>query len=147
MRLSGFLHFLVTGEPFSPREINSVNDEINFSEAIDAHVGWKSRLTAALDQRDAPPQLAHEAGDDCACALGRWMSGAGYRRYGHLASFAEVRSHHSRFHSLARDIVELHRGGDAGRAHELVRGEFEEASRNIVAGLRRFSGVFEGSCG
>jgi hypothetical protein len=142
MRFTGFLHFLLTGDPFSPKEIADVRSEINFTDAIDAHLKWKDRLRHELLQPPVNARVTADVGDEGACVLGRWIMGPGYRRYGHLASFAEVRRQHSRFHRVARDVVELHYARRFSLAEELMSGDFEDASEQIIRELRGFAGIF-----
>lgn len=143
LRLAGFLHFLLTGEPFSPEEIAAVRSEISFAEALGAHVAWKNRLEAALRQPPVAVHLTGEIGDHQSCVLGKWIAGPGYRRYGHLSSFDVIRMQHERFHRLAHEIIELHYSRQFARAETLLEGGFKDASHHIVQELRRFSEFFE----
>jgi hypothetical protein len=141
-RLNGFLHFLLTGEPFSPEEIVAVRKEISFTDAIDAHIAWKNQLEHALRQPPVAVRITRDVNDPEHCLLGKWITGPGYRRYGNLSSFDEIRVQHDRFHRLAGEIAELHSSRQFALAETLMNGGFQDASHQIVKELRRFSELF-----
>jgi hypothetical protein len=140
MRFLGFLNFLVTGHPFSPKEIDGVKGEISFKEAIESHLAWKSRLAEAVRGEGQSPD-PREAGDDKSCALGRWLSGAGSRRYGHFDSFTDLREMHAEFHRVARKIAERQKD-DPKRARQILQQELHPASERIVTRLEGLAHIF-----
>ncbi len=140
MQFLGFLNFLVTGNPFSPKEIESVKGEISFKEAIDSHLAWKNRLSEAVCGDGQVPD-PDEAGDDKCCSLGRWISGAGGRRYGQFESFADLREMHAEFHRVARRIAERQQQ-DPRRARQLLHEELQPASARIVTRLEGLAHLF-----
>lgn len=142
MRFSGFLSFLFTGKPFSDGELAEVRGEVSFSDAIAAHLAWKRRLVDALAGKAEQCPSADEVGRDNCCALGQWVHGTGWTRYGDLPSFVELRDEHERFHGLAREIVEHARAGRHAEAKRLLDGDFERTSRDIVARIKHLSALF-----
>ena len=142
MQLWDFLQSVITGKLFSARELAAVRNEVSFSEAIAAHLSWKLNLTNALAGRAERMPNPDEIGDDTRCILGQWIHGPGQERYGYFSSYAELRQRHEHFHHLARQVVELTREERRGDAQRLLEGEFQEASRDIIAHLKLLSSLF-----
>lgn len=142
MRFSGLLSFLLTGKPFSERELDEVRGEVSFSQAIEAHIAWKQRLVEAVAQRPAQLPPAEDIGKDTLCTLGMWIHGDGQERYGELPSFDELRRQHAEFHRLAREIVELSRADRRKEAELLMSGKFQHTSSEVIARVRHLSGLF-----
>lgn len=142
MRLRSLLSFLITGNPFSDRELADVRKEISFVEAISAHLAWKTKLVEALAGKAQAAPDAAEIGKDTACALGQWIHGSGQARYGDLPAFDGLRQQHARFHRLAGEVVELTRANKNAEASRLMANEFQQTSHDIVTRLSRMSKLF-----
>jgi len=142
MRLSGFLSFLFGGKPFSDGELADVRSEVCFADAIEAHMAWKRQLVDALAGKAEQWPKVDEVGTDKRCALGQWILGTGWERYGDLASFIELRNAHARFHGLAGEIVEHVRAGRRAEATHLLDGDFQRTSNDIIARIKRLSELF-----
>lgn len=142
MRTEGLLSFLITGNPFSKKELADVRAEISFAEAIDAHLAWKARLVEALGgSKDRLPDVA-DVSTDTRCALGQWIHGAGHERYGGLPSFAELRAQHAHFHDIAGQVLELTRADKKAEAKHLLEGPFQRSSTAIIARIERLGTLF-----
>lgn len=142
MQLTGFVHFLLTGQPISAKETESVRAEVSFAEAIEAHLNWKRELIESLNGSRGNALVPWHAGNPSICVLGKWIDDAGTRRYGDLSSFEDLREVHRRFHALARQVIELRLAKDMEAAQALLRTDFEQASSQIVQRLRHLAKLF-----
>lgn len=142
MHVSDLLSFLVTGDPLSADERAEVRNEVSFSAAVDGHLAWRQCLIDTVVGSAAAPMHCVEVCDETGCLLGRWLDGAGKRRYGDLPSFGELGAQHSRFHQLACEILELSSSGRKEEAMHLIDGEFLSVSTEIIARMQRLRSVF-----
>lgn len=142
MRGSDYVSFLVSDNLFPDRERAEVRSEISFAEAIAGHQAWRQCVIDSALGKSETPMSCLQVCDESGCPLGRWIAGAGQRRYGDLHSFAELKEQHSRFHQCACEIIELavtHRRDDA---RQLIEGEFLRISSEIVARMRHLEELF-----
>jgi methyl-accepting chemotaxis protein len=117
---------------------------MDFDQSIEAHVRWKSKLTAYLKHPDHSLDPAATA-QDSACDLGKWLHGEG-RRFAQTSEFTRLVSDHARFHRAAGDVI---RRADSGQqvSEDLAlggRSEFAQASGAVVASLMQAKTVFAG---
>jgi aerotaxis receptor len=109
-----------------------VRREINFYEAVEAHLAWKLRLSDFLHgrmQEKLDPQIVCK--DDC-CTLGKWIHGSGAKRFGTIPLFQELKGEHARFHVQAAKVVEAHLAGNTMQASDILAGDFARQSRKTV---------------
>jgi hypothetical protein len=109
--------------------------EMNFDQAISAHVQWKSKLAAYLNHPDHSLNAADIAKDD-RCDLGKWLRGEG-QKYASSPEFKKLVADHTHFHSAAAAIVKK---ADAGLrvSEEVALGatsEYASASNAVVTSL------------
>jgi Chemoreceptor zinc-binding domain len=110
---------------------------MNFDQAIECHVQWKSKLAAYLVKPDDSLNATTIAGDS-GCDLGKWIHGEGLK-YVASPEFGKLAADHERFHKAAADIV---RKTDAGQkmAEEIALGsqsEYARASNAVVTSLMK----------
>lgn len=114
--------------------------ELNFMNAIEAHVRWKVRLEAYIngtgEERLDPSVVCR----DDQCVLGKWIYGAGGERYGEHPKFPGLRETHRAFHQSAGEVIRKVDSGDTEGARELLcRGEYAKYSHRIKSELARMS--------
>ncbi len=111
---------------------NSGEAAFNIAEIKSAHMQWVSRLSRVmLGKLD---MKSEEVASDQECAFGKWFySDAGKSMSKHPA-YAEVEKHHSKIHSIAREIVGLIENNRKDKA-ELMMHDFEETRRSLFLSL------------
>lgn len=110
---------------------------MNFDQAIQAHVQWKSKLGAYLAKPDRSLSAA-TASDSQSCELGKWMQGDG-RAYSANPDFVTLQREHAKFHKAAGDVI---RKADAGlQVNEVIalgaQSEYAMASNAVVSALMK----------
>ena len=112
--------------------------ELNFMDAIEAHVRWKVRLEAYINgtsnEKLDPEQICR----DDQCILGKWIYGPGGEKHGDHPKFPGLRETHRSFHLSAGDVVRLVDGGKKGEARDLLcKGAYAKHSNRIKGELAR----------
>jgi predicted nucleic acid-binding Zn-ribbon protein len=100
------------------------------------HVVWKIQVYRAIlaDKTLDPSSLAN----DQQCRLGRWYnSSEASERFGHLHNFRDLQAPHHTLHTVGREAINLHRGGDLHDSLAALR-EMEGASDRVMQILDRF---------
>ncbi|OOZ40338.1 hypothetical protein BOW53_08170 [Solemya pervernicosa gill symbiont] len=116
------------------------SEQLNFLEAIEAHVRWKIRLEAYIAGTSEEQLNAEVICKDDQCVLGKWIYGPGGVKYGELHKFVDLKDTHTHFHTSAGNVVRLVDGGDVDGARELLcKGEYAKLSHRIKAKLARLS--------
>jgi methyl-accepting chemotaxis protein len=106
-----------------------------FDTAIQAHVGWKGKLSAYVRRPDRSLKAADVA-RDCDCALGKWIHGEA-RKYASLPEYQTLLKQHAIFHREAADIVRRADAGDAVTGEVVLGGNssFSRASQEVVSAI------------
>ncbi len=101
--------------------------------AITAHLSWKARLLAAIEN---PAKLDLKViGADDQCELGKWIHGDG-RRYTNNPDYERLVREHAHFHETAASVLRLIRQGKKDLAMmEIDGGEYSMASQNVITCL------------
>ena len=92
---------------------------MNFEEAVQAHVDWKTKLRSHLTKKDTtlkPIQIA----SDKICALGQWIYGEG-KKYNNLPEYKSLVETHAQFHIHTAQIVELINSGEVKKAEDMLQ--------------------------
>ena len=110
---------------------------MNFDQAINAHVSWKSKLATYIKHPDHSINAA-EIGASDHCDLGKWIKGDG-QKLAQSPEFKKLVADHARFHTAAADIVKK---ADSGQnmSEEVALGaksEYAAASNAVVSELMR----------
>ncbi len=141
---------------FTEEEVQEINDiapgdsdaaravveGLNLVSAIETHLRWKKRLSEYIDGTSKETLDPAAIAVDDQCVLGKWIYGAGGKKFGSDASFVELRDTHAHFHRCAANIVSQ---ADAGQrdaaASMLSSGDYPLLSMQIV---RQLSGLWSG---
>lgn len=107
---------------------------VDLTAAKAAHIAWKGKLRAYLDNKGTLTR--EEAVSHKDCALGKWYYGEGLQKYGHLAEMREVEEPHAELHKKIRQIIELRESKQHAEA-EKVYLQVEPLSTRIVQYLDR----------
>lgn len=102
---------------------------MNFLEIISAHVRWKQRLLAYIQDKTEPLDPAIVGRDD-QCRLGKWIYGDG-QAYTHAESFEKVRTVHAAFHKHAAAVVTFVNRGDCATAAAVLNGQYAKTSNSL----------------
>jgi hypothetical protein len=123
------------GPEIDPEE--DLFEGLSLGQAIQAHVAWKKRLKAIVQEgRQDSVEIAEVAPDDL-CDLGRWLHGAARKRFSHLPQYARLRKLHADFHLAAGQVLLLSRNGRRDDAEKLLRGPFSTLSDQVQFELVR----------
>ncbi len=115
-------------------------EDMNFMNAIEAHVRWKIRLEAYIDGTSQENLDSEVVCRDDQCLLGKWIYGTGGERYGQHPKFPGLKETHKQFHRCAGEVIRLVDTGDKEQARELLcKGEYAKFSHQIKAELARMS--------
>lgn len=127
--------------PASSERVEDV--AMRLTDAVAAHMKWKTRLRLFLDGEGEKLNAATVAMDH-ACDLGKWIHGDG-KRYAHLPAFGELRGAHARFHRCAGDVVSKHAQGNKRGAERMLDagGAFVEASTETVKAIMKLQKTLE----
>ena len=123
------------GNWFGADNKKEIGDEINISEAVAAHVGWKLRLQRCLEGTSEERLEPDVVCRDDQCKLGRWIHGSGRMRFEGVQAFHDLRADHATFHELAGQIVRHAQLNDHAAAHALMEGDYKHVSHKVVMAL------------
>jgi len=106
-----------------------------------AHRHWVERVLARLE--GSAPFTGEEGRieDVQSCSFGRWYSGRGRRRYGHLEAFRVLDVLHHRIHRLGEDLIDLSVHNPA--AARARAGELLELRNQLLTSLATLRGKVE----
>lgn len=93
-------------------------NNFNFDAAIEAHRDWKVKLRKAIanqEMLDADTICR----DDC-CPLGKWLHGAGGKRWGGERLFSDLLDKHAQFHQTAGAVARTINAGQYAQAETLL---------------------------
>ncbi len=107
----------------------SSTEGIDFTSAKAAHIAWKGRLRAYLDNQGTLTR--EEAASHRDCALGKWYYGEGMQKYGHLAEMRALEGPHAQLHKEIRQIIELRENRRMAEAEESYL-KIEPLSEQVV---------------
>ena len=113
----------------------AIREEINISDAINAHMKWKRRLQNYLDGTSEEKLYADVIGMDNQCVLGKWIHGTGMNHFRNDEGFAKLRSDHASFHLIAGEVVRKVQANDKAGAVALIQSEYAQASRDVIHDL------------
>lgn len=112
-----------------------IRNEINITDAINAHMQWKGRLQRCLDgtsdERLDPMMVCR----DDQCSLGKWIHGPAVDHFHGDEDFNALRSDHAHFHYVASNVVLKAQQNDHSNAMVLFNGEYVQASRKVIHAL------------
>ncbi|MCX8070803.1 MAG: CZB domain-containing protein, partial [Thermodesulfovibrionales bacterium] len=113
--------------------IASIKTEKSKSEQFEVFKGDHERLKMRLfafirgvEKELDPARLADSKG----CGIGKWYYGEEGQKLRDLNGFTELEGVHNKYHSLARDIANAHKGGDTNKVNTLIA-ELENTGKQI----------------
>lgn len=121
-----------------------VRREINFYEAVEAHLSWKLRLNDYLAGRSKEELQPHNICVDNRCVLGKWIHGAGKARFGEMETFQKLTDEHAKFHYYASKVVEAHQAGNSELAEKVLSEDFAHQSKKTVNCITKLHMQVEG---
>jgi methyl-accepting chemotaxis protein len=95
--------------------------DFDFDSAIEAHRQWKVKLRAAI--ADHQKLDADTICRDDQCPLGKWLHGAGAKKWTGRPAFVSLVGKHAEFHKVAGAV-----------AKQINAGHYENAERLIGSG-------------
>ena len=106
---------------------------MDFDNAIQAHVEWKTKLRAYMLKADGSLKSSLVA-QDSQCSLGKWIYSDGIV-YSALPEYNELKVEHAKFHKCAAKIIDLVNAGKLNEADEKIKSgsEFKILSTNCVS--------------
>ena len=109
---------------------------LNFATAVEAHNKWRVRLAAVIDGTSTEKLEPGVVSQDNQCVLGKWVHGGGAQKFGHEATFHQLRDTHAEFHAQAGRVLALAQGGQVADARkQLESGDYLVLSHRIRAQL------------
>ncbi len=114
--------------------------DLNFQEAIQAHLKWRGRLKNYVDGVSSEKLNSEVVCQDNQCAVGKWIYGSG-QKHNHIPTFVTLKKEHALFHKAAGEVVKAVESGDVPGAKSLLseNGEFEQRTKTTVAALQELS--------
>lgn len=116
-------------------EKGSIQDEINFMDAINAHVKCKVHLQNYLDGKSQEKLDPAVISRDDQCVLGKWIHGPAFRNFQMSPIFYQLRTQHAQIHFIASNVVQHVQANDRAAAEALMDGKYKEASRKVMKAL------------
>ncbi len=89
---------------------------LDFPMARLAHRTWKLKLRAFLDDEQRLTEAEIISPSDC--ALGRWLSHVGLKKYGRYSEIAQLNTIHTEMHMRARKLFNLKVSGGVQLAEQ-----------------------------
>jgi hypothetical protein len=117
------------------RQHGNAEEELNFMDAINAHIKCKVHLQNYIDgklQERLDPTLVSR---DDHCVLGKWIHGPAFRSFSMSPSFYQLRTQHAQMHHIAGNVIMHVHANDRTAAEALMEGTYKEASRKVVKAL------------
>lgn len=119
--------------------IRNEKSDLNFQEAIQAHLKWKGRLKNYVEGIGGEKLDSNIVCKDNQCPLGKWIHGPG-KAHSHFSTFAVLKQEHALFHKAAGSIVVAVQKGDPNASMMLADGsEFDKRTKSTVAALQELS--------
>lgn len=122
-----------------------IKREIDFFQAVEAHVAWKRRLSDYLNGTSVETLEPDMVCQDNQCALGKWIHSAGRARLGEYPAFQALITEHALFHMHAAKVIEAHQAGDDARAQQLLGNDFARQSKRTVDCITQLHMEVDGS--
>jgi len=118
-----------------------IRDEIDLTEAVEAHIGWKLRLQSYLDGKSAEKLDPMVICRDDQCKLGKWIHGPAMNHFHAFEPFHELRADHAQFHYVAANVVKNAQANDRAAAEEIFKGEYQKISHKVVIALTELNSL------
>lgn len=111
---------------------------LNFKQAVDAHMKWKTRLETYIAGSSTEDLKVETVCRDDQCVLGKWIYSEGGRRFGFSDTFGDMRQNHAHFHRAAGEVLASAQAGRKDEALRLLhRGDYGRASERVKVALAK----------
>jgi len=123
------------------------SEDLDFDAAVAAHQKWRVTLRNSV-VRKLKVDVERLRRDDC-CDLGRWLHGAGGRRWSAVPGFTRLVDVHRHFHLEAAKVGEAINQAQYQRADQMLQNgtPFVEAGKSVVQALRALRQQIEAGAG
>ncbi|NKN32570.1 EAL domain-containing protein [Marichromatium bheemlicum] len=101
------------------------------------HVKWVRQVIGALDAGEGAAAVLDDQTEQCRRRFATWLAGAGRKRYGALAEYAEIERLQARMYEISAEIVRLRANGQ-WEAARLQCMELIGMKRQVLAKLDGF---------
>jgi hypothetical protein len=112
-----------------------IREEIDLSQAVQAHINWKLRLQNYLEGKSDEKLDPMVICRDDQCELGQWIHGAGMGHFHELEPFHQLRADHAQFHYVAANVVQNVQANDRNAAKAIMDNEYPRISHKVVLAL------------
>ncbi len=85
------------------------------------YIAWVEQMLLATGEAPSMPFPREKTANAASLRFGDWYYGIGKTRYGHLAEFSPMDTHHLRALQMGPEIMRLHGQGKTAQAHALCR--------------------------
>ncbi len=128
--------------PVTNQSVSTV--KFSFTQAIDAHNKWKTRLVNYLAGRSDEQLDVKVVSCDDKCDLGKWIHNDA-KKHAHLAEYKKLKETHAAFHQSVGAIVEKAQANKNDEARAMLGGEFSQFSKNTIRAIEAMQQRVEGS--
>jgi methyl-accepting chemotaxis protein len=104
--------------------------ELDFENAINAHLAWRARVRNFLDGRGSMQKQEVVSHHDC--TLGKWYYSEGLEKYADFEEMQALEAPHARLHAIIGEILGCKERGELNQAEQLFE-ELSELSDSIVS--------------
>lgn len=118
---------------------------LDMQSAIQAHLNWKIRFRDYIHGTSDEELEVPVISSDCHCALGKWLSAEGKRKFGHLPSYEDVLIKHANFHLNAGQVLQMAKDGDRIGAQRQLNGSYFDCSQELIKALEVLEDTFKQS--
>jgi len=113
----------------------SIREEIDLAEAVEAHISWKLRLQRYLDGSSSETLDPMVICRDDQCKLGKWIHGPAIQHFHEHPAFHELRADHAQFHYVAANVVTHVQAKNRAAADDIFNNEYQHISHKVVLAL------------
>lgn len=137
LRLVAVLEAELAGRKLGSTQSDDHQD-LNFDEAIQAHLKWKGRLKNFISGVGTEKLVSTHVCKDNQCQLGEWIYGPG-AAYKNLTSYHSLRENHAHFHIAAGEVIKAFEAGDQLSAQRLLTegSDFDRQTRFTVDSIQK----------
>lgn len=138
LRVVNILESELLGQRRTQSRDSSGESLMNFDEAIQAHLKWKSRLKNFVNGVGNEQLQSEHVCKDNNCALGKWIHGPG-TSHAKLRSFQKLKKEHASFHEAAGEVVSCVEQGDEPKAKKLLAdgSEFDVRTKATIEAIHQ----------
>lgn len=118
-----------------------IREEVNLSEAVEAHISWKLRLQTYLEGKSKESLDPMVICRDDQCKLGQWIHGPALNHFHEFEPFHQLRADHAQFHYLAANVVQKVHAKEHAAAEAILKGDYQRISHKVVIALTELNNL------